>query len=218
MHQGGVLSLLKYVAFIDPLLREIENSGLAYCIADVPMSPDLSVSSTSKCNFHQTMKMMYNYSCKWRFFHNPDKNAIMVYGERKNKAAKRSKYRNFSLGGVKVKERSEYDHVGIKNCLFGDTAPRREDLICRGSRAFNAVASVGIKNKGVNMSVCNILFWSIIAPIVTYSSEVWVLQPDEQDLLRKFQRYVCRRGHRFPPPPPPPPDPQITAPPTPWGG
>ena len=55
------------------------------------------------------------------------------------------------------------------------------------------------KSKGVNMAVCNILFWSIIAPIVTYGSEVWVLQPDEQELLRKFQRYVCRRCQRFPP-------------------
>ena len=212
IHQGGVLSLLKYVAFIDPLLREIEHSGLAYCIARVPTSPvgyadDLSVCSTSKCNLDQSMKVVYEYSCKWRFFYNPGKSAVMVYGERKNEATKNSKYRNFSLGGggggggggVKVKERSEYDHVGIKNCLYGNTLPRTEDRISRGRRAFNAVASIGIKSKGVNMAVCNILFWSIIAPIVTYGSEVWVLQPDEQELLRKFQRYVCRRCQRFPP-------------------
>ena len=204
IHQGGVLSLLKYVAFIDPLLREIENSGLAYCIADVPTSPigyadDLSVCSTAKCNLDQTMDMVYNYSCKWRFFYNPGKSAVMVYGERKREAAKNAKFRNFSLGGVKVKERDEYDHVGVKNCLYGNTIPRTEDRISRGRRAFNAVASVGIKSKGVNMAVCNILFWSIIAPIVTYGSEIWVLQPDERDLLRKFQRYVCRRCQRFPP-------------------
>ena len=114
----------------------------------------------------------------------------MVYGERKNEAAKNSKYRNFPLDGVKVKERCEYDHVGIKNCLFGSTIPKTEDRISRGRRAFNAVVSIGIKNKGVNMAVGNILFWLIIAPIVTYGSEVWVLQPDEQDLLRKFQRYI----------------------------
>ena len=206
IHQGGELSLLKYVAFIDPLLKKIEHSGLAYCIADVPNSPVgyadiLSVCSISKCNLDQTMNMMYNYSCKCflSFFYNPDKSATMVYCERKNEAAKRFKYRNFSLGGVKFKEeRSEYDHIGKKNCLFCNTDPRTEDRISRGSRAFNAVASIAIKNKGVNMSVCKILYWSLIAPIVTYSSEVWVLQPDEQDLLRKFQRYVCRRCQRFP--------------------
>ena len=110
----------------------------------------------------------------------PDKSAIMVYGERKTEAVKNSKFRNF-LGGIKVQGRSEYDHVGKKNCLFGNTALRTEDRISRGHRAFNAVTSIGIKNRGVNMSVCNILFWSIIMPIVTYGSEVWVLQPDEHE-------------------------------------
>ena len=40
---------------------------------------------------------------------------IMVYGERKNEHKKGVKYRNFKLCSTKVKEASEYDHVGIKN-------------------------------------------------------------------------------------------------------
>ena len=49
------------------------------------------------------------------------------------------------------------------------------------------------------MSVCTTIFWSIIIPIVTYSSELWILQPDETEVLRKFQRYICRKYQRFPP-------------------
>ena len=55
IHQGGFLSLLKYAAFIDPLLREIENSGFVSRILNIPSSPVgyadyLSLCSLSKFN------------------------------------------------------------------------------------------------------------------------------------------------------------------------
>ena len=97
-----------------------------------------------------------------------------------------------------MKEKIEYDHVGVKNCLFNNSTPRTEDRISRGRRAFNAISSIGIKKRGVCMNVCTTVFWAIIMPIVSYGSELWVLQPDEVDLLRKFQRYIGRRCQRFP--------------------
>ena len=83
IHQGGIFSLLKYVAFIDPLLREIGNSGFTCHISNIPTSTvgyadDLSVCSTSEYNLDNAMKLVYNYSCKWRFYYNADKSAIMV--------------------------------------------------------------------------------------------------------------------------------------------
>ena len=63
----------------------------------------------------------------------------MVYGESKRESEKNSKYRNFKLGTDKVKEKSDYDHVGVKNCLFGNYTTRTEERISRGRRAFNAV-------------------------------------------------------------------------------
>ena len=122
----------------------------------------------------------------------------MTYGENKREARKNAKYRNFQLGSEKVKERIEYDHVGIKNCLFNNSTPRTEDRISRGRRAFNAISSIGIKKNGVCINVCTNVFWAIIIPIVSYGAELWVLQPDENELLRKFQRYVSRRCQRFP--------------------
>ena len=75
---------------------------------------------------------------------------------------------------------------------------RTEDRISRGRRAFNAVTSIGIKNKSVCMSICTTIFWAIIMPIVSYRSELWVLGGNETELLQKFQRYVGRKCQRFP--------------------
>ena len=120
IHQGGYLSLLKYVAFIDPLLRKIQNAGVGCSV------------------------------------------------------------------------------VGIPAYLFGNFGTRVDERISKGRRAFNSILNTGIKQKGLGMSIITSLYWSIVVPVVTYGSEVWVLKGDEIDALRKFQRYVGRRSQRFP--------------------
>ena len=122
----------------------------------------------------------------------------MVYGEKKHELRRNAKFRNFTMGNKKVKEREEYNHVGVKNCLFGNSFARTEDRISWGRRAFNWILSIGIKTKGVSTAVCYIIFWSIIAPIIIYGSELWILGPEEVELLSKFQRYVGQRCQRFP--------------------
>ena len=123
----------------------------------------------------------------------------MIYGETKKEFRMGSKHRVFSICGERVKETEAYDHVGVKNSLFNNYKPRTEERISKGRRAFNAITSTGIKSKGVSMKVCSTLFWTIIAPIVTYGCEAWVLRADEIELLRKFQRMVGRRCQRLQP-------------------
>ena len=95
IHQGGFLSHSKYAACIDPLLRELENYDYVYHIFNIPSSRvgyahDLSVCSFSKYNLDNVLRIVYKYSCKWRFFYNADKTAVVVFGESKGKACKNS--------------------------------------------------------------------------------------------------------------------------------
>ena len=203
IHQGGFLSLLKYVAFIDPLLRNLETSNLGSHIAWVITNPvgyadDMAKASHSKPNVDRSLRIIDEHARKWRYAYNAKKSDIMIYGETRKQHEKGAKFRNFSLGGEKVPEREEYDHVGIKNCLYNNFMPRTLDRISKGRRAFNAVTSLGIKRRGITMSMCSTIYWSIIIPIVTYGSELWVLKGDEIEELRKFQRYIGRRCQRFP--------------------
>ena len=121
----------------------------------------------------------------------------MVYGESRSDFRKGCKYREFAICREKVKETVTYDHVEVKNCLFHDYKLRTEERLSRGTRAFNAITSVGIKKRGIGMKVCSTLFWSIIAPIVTYGCEVWVTRGDRVELLRRFQRMIGRRCQRL---------------------
>ena len=202
IHQGGYLSLLKYAAFIDPLLRKLEDKSLGFSIAGVPTCPlgyadDMAAACMSRTKLDEALRTANNFSVQWEYQYNAKKSAVMIYGENMKEHKKGKRFRNFMLGRDKVQETVEYDHVGVKNCLFGNFNPRVEDRISRGRRAFNSILNSGVKRNGLNMSVVSTLFWTIVIPIVSYGSEVWVLKGDEIELLKKFQRYVGRKSQRF---------------------
>ena len=48
------------------------------------------------------------------------------------------------------------------------------------------------------MRACNIIFWNLIIPILTYGAELWILKQSDIDILDKFQRYSGKRIQRFP--------------------
>ena len=203
IHQGGYLSLLKYTAFIDPLLRSIENSKIGCCIDGIPTCPlgyadDMAAASVSKARTDRILSMVYAHSKKWRYKYNASKSAIMIYGESKREHEKGKKYRTFKLGPQKVPEKHVYDHVGVKNCLFGDFSERLEDRVSKGRRCFNALCSLGVKKRGISMKTCATLFWSIVIPVATFGCELWPLKGQEIENLRKFQRQLGRRCQRLP--------------------
>ena len=191
IHQGGYLSLFKYVAFIDPLIIEIQNSDVGSAIANIPACPlgyadDMAAACPSRLKLDRTLQISNNYSKQWEYKYNAKKSAVMIYGENCHEHKKGKKFRTFRLGKDKVNETIEYDHVGVKNCLFGNYCSRTDERVIKARRAFNSILNTGIKRKGLNMSVVTSLFWSIIVPIATYGSEVWVMKGEEIDTLRKF--------------------------------
>ena len=202
IHQGGYLSLLKYIAFINSLLVSLEESDLCSTIYGLKLSPlgyadDIASASTSKQKVDQVLNMVYSHSRKWRYDFNAKKSAILVYGETAHESKVNSSYRNFRLGPDKVSERECYDHVGLKCCLHKNYAERTQEKIQKGRKALNSASGIGIKAGGVSMRACSLLFWSLIVPIVTFASELWVLKDQDIDALEGFQRYAGRKVQRF---------------------
>ena len=204
IHQGGFLSSTKYIAFINPLVDKLEHSDLCCKVGIVKASPvsyadDLATACISKRRLDKALEIVYEFSRKWRFDFNADKSAIMVYGEKPKDNVKNALDRVFKLGNGRIKERREYDHVGVKACLYQDGNSRVEEKISKGRRTLNATAGLGIRQNGLNISTCNLIFWVIIMPIITFGSEIWMLTNDDIDKLQAFQRYAGRRIQRFPP-------------------
>ena len=83
-------------------------------------------------------------------------------------------------------------------CLFIDNTSRIEEKISKGRKTLNASTGLGIRKNGLNMGTCNIVFWQVVVPTITFGSEVWVSSETDDELLLNFQRYAGRRVQRFP--------------------
>ena len=203
IHQGGFLSSTKYIAFINPLVNELEQSNLCCKVGSVRAAPvsyadDLATACISKDRLDRVLEMVFKFSRKWRFDFNAGKSAIMVYGEDKKAHVKNSSDRVFKLGNARVKEREEYDHVGVKASLFHESNSRVEEKVSKGRRTLNATAGLGIRHNGLNISTCNLIFWVIVIPIISFGCKIWQLSDGDIEKLQAFQRYAGRRVQRFP--------------------
>ena len=187
----------------DFILFHLEKSKLCCSINMIPSTPvgyadDIATACISKLRTDHTLDIVYNYGCKWRFKFNAKKSAVLVYGDSKAEHLEASKFRVFKLGKDKVDEKLEYDHVGVKACVLAHDNSRIEEKIGKGRRALNATSGLGIRKNGLTMKTCNMIFWTIVIPTLTFGSEIWCINDREVELLQNFQRYAGRRVQRFP--------------------
>ena len=76
--------------------------------------------------------------------------------------------------------------MGVKACIYEDNSFLVEDKISKGKKTLNASTSLGVRRGGLSMAVCNLIFWLVIVPITTYSSEIWTMTPiDYENLLEE---------------------------------
>ena len=202
IHQGGYISLIKYLAFINSLITDLEQSGLCCTIYGISVSSlgyadDVASASTSKYNNDEVLKLVYDHSCMWRYRFNPPKSVVLVYGESARENKNNSKFRTFKLGNDPIKETNSYDHLGLKNNCLRHNREHITEKISKGRRTLNAASGIGLKPGGLTMKACGMFFWAMVVPVVTFACELWIVSDEDIKLLDDFQAYAGRRIQRF---------------------
>ena len=204
IHQGGYLSLLKYTVFINSLLVSLRDSGLCAKVYRTPSNPlgyadDLAACCVTKRKTDAVMEAVYQHGCTWRYDFNARKSGVLVFGESDRERQTNARNRVFKLGPAKVKEVREYDHVGVRTSVDSTNCSGLEDRIGKARRALNAISGLGIRKNGLNMSTCNIIFWTIVVPIALFGCELWRMDGHSINILESFQIYAGKRLQRFHP-------------------
>ena len=156
IHQGGYLSLIKYLAFINSLLVNLENSNLCCAIYGISVSPlgyadDIATASISKTKTDRVLQIVSDHRCIWRYKFNPKKSAVLVYGESPRLNKSNSVHRYYKLGKEVIKEATSYDHLGLKNNCLRMNGERIRERISKGRKALNAAAGLGLKPGGLTI-------------------------------------------------------------------
>ena len=202
IHQGGFLSLLKYVAFINSLLVNLKNSELCIHVNGIKCTPvgyadDMSAATNSKVKMDRVLRIINSHGNRWRYEYNASKSAILVHGETKKVWERNSKFRCFKLGARKIREKEEYEHVGIINTIPCSEKSPIDNRLSKGRRTLNAATGLGIKRNGLNMAVCNLIFWNVVVPTTLYGCEVWIITEKDIEKIENFQKQSGKRIQRF---------------------
>ena len=67
--------------------------------------------------------------------------------------------------------------------LFKDNSSRVEEKISKGRKTLNASTGLGIRRNGLKMKTCNMIFWQVVVPTVTFGSEVRVISDKDEDTM-----------------------------------
>ena len=94
-------------------------------------------------------------------------------------------------------EKSEYDHVGVKSCIF-EANSRVTEKNSKARRTLNASSGLGVRKNCLSMQACSIIFWSVVVPVLTFGAEIWHLNDNDVENILNFQRFSGRRVQWFP--------------------
>ena len=133
IHQGGYLSLLKYIAFIDSLVTELKDSKLCSRIH--------KVHHLASCCYSKKKKRHTLPRLQWSYTFNAKESAILVYGEIKGEHLNSSKNRNFMLSCFQAMI------ISIVNCIYEYDECVIAERFKKGKRNFNAATELSFRKK-----------------------------------------------------------------------
>ena len=87
--------------------------------------------------------------------------------------------------------------MGLKNDVTGVNSERTDEKVSKGRRALNAALVIGLKPGGISIKACCLIYWTIVIPIITFASQLWILNEYDIKALDHFQKYAGRRIQRF---------------------
>ena len=145
------------------------------------------------------MEIVYVHGRTWRCDINARKSGVLVFGETNKEHTENSKNRSFRLGNEKVKEKTNYDHVGVNVSIFSGDEYGISERLSKARRSLNTLTGLRIRRCGLTVATCSILFWSIVVPIALYGCELWVMSGEHSRLLESFQDYASKKIQRFHP-------------------
>lgn len=171
--QGGKLSPLMYLVFIDGLINELQMSDLGLSIYNIyfgspTVADDMTLLSYSRAGMECMLKICYDYSLKWRYLYNANKCATVIFNEQKS-----SSRLPFYLGPDPIPFANGYKHLGVKcdNVLSSSESMRDACNKLRGT--YLNICNIGIDPEHFSAKTLSHIYSSTIVPKAIYGCELW---------------------------------------------
>ena len=194
VRQGGVLSGLLYLVFINDLLYDLEKCNTKTGVFQInsccpSLADDISCISTSPLSLQRMLDVCNQYSCKWRFLFNAKKSSIVQFSV--NSREVNLDY-SWTIGRDTIPASSTYSHLGILLNSRFKSFDRTASACRKGKNAYFALK--GITCKTSHPCALLRLYKSVVLPTVLYGCEMWTnLKSMDIQALNKFQHFIIKQ-------------------------
>ncbi|XP_069103760.1 uncharacterized protein [Argopecten irradians] len=173
LRQGGTMSTLYYLIFIDDLLNDLSksNSGAplnALHCGNPTLADDITLLALSPRSLQYMLNICQDYSMQWKFSFSTTKSCTMVFGGRFDKDIFQ-----WRLGGVELEMKDNHEHLGIPISNNMSCTKKIEKSYKKGRASLFAILGIGANDCKVNPMIYLNLYRKVVLPSALYGSETW---------------------------------------------
>ena len=194
---------LLYCIFVDELLDNLRASGHGAKVGEVycgaPMyADDLALIAESPDELQAMLNIVSSYATRWRYQLNPEKSAVMIFGESSRSRSTGRLNRKWYLSNSLIHETDRQHHLGILRSVLNSTIHCTNGRCSAAQSAFFALNAVGSRFGCLHPITTHRIYSTLCLPILLYSAELWTLPKTELQIMERVHRKILRTAQGLP--------------------
>ena len=174
--QGCVFSPILFNLFINKICSIFDQSCDPVQLNNLDVNcllwaDDLLLISKSATGLQNSIDKMQHFYTEMGLEINIKKTKVMIMNKRGRKL---ENSQVFTLNGKKLEITDEYQYLGIKLRPSGSFSLAVQELNDKASRAWYGISNIIFKNKRMQIDRIFGLFDSLVTPVATYASPLWL--------------------------------------------
>jgi hypothetical protein len=141
---------------------------------------DLILLSESEKGLQSCLDSLSSYCNRWKLKINVTKTKVMVFSKGKRKLSQF----NFTIDNQHIEAVEKYKYLGVILSYNGNLKHAAEHMLNKGLKAVLSLKSKILDFEFSSIKLKLKLFHTLIRPITTYGSEIWISDFSQKDLKR----------------------------------
>lgn len=198
VRQGGTLSTLYYLVYVNQLLVDLENStdGCSVMLTksgNPSFADDITLIALSPLKLQNMIDTTYKYCNEWKMAINVEKSNVVVFSKKRNPPRAGILY-----GDSFIEQTTSAPHLGIRHDADLKLQHRIDERLQKAKNAFFAMSVQGVHPNGINPLTAINLYKRIVVPTALYGCELWNNMSNPQTYsVNKLQHFIVKRIQGF---------------------
>ena len=198
IRQGGVLSSLFYLVFINDLVEELDKSNLGVSVCDIKagnptLVDDLTLITRSPLLLQRMINICADYAMNWKFQFSADKCSVMTASL--NPRLSTVNY-IWTVNNEALKQSRSSTHVGIPITSNMKCHEKVQNACRKGRAALHRLIGLDATAQFPKLNPITLtkLYKSVVIPSALYGCETWYqMTASDFNELEKFQHYCVKK-------------------------